>query len=142
LPELAEVAARREPQIEKVQQGKLDAVMRDEMKPNYLADGPNRPAILDLCMEMAQPLGPEVFIAQSRALQSRPSQIETLKASDIPTLILCGRDDRLCPVERHQLMHELMPHATFTIIENAGHLPTLEQPKETTAALARWLEAS
>ena len=142
LPELAEVAARREPQIEKVQQGKLDAVMRDEMKPNYLADGPNRPAILDLCMEMAQSLGPEVFIAQSRALQSRPSQIEILKASDIPTLILCGRDDRLCPVERHQLMHELMPHATFTIIENAGHLPTLEQPKETTAALARWLEAS
>lgn len=142
LPELVEVAARREPQIEKVQQGKLDAVMRDEMKPNYLADGPNRPAILDLCMEMAQSLGPEVFIAQSRALQSRPSQIETLKASDIPTLILCGRDDRLCPVERHQLMHELMPHATFTIIENAGHLPTLEQPKETTAALARWLEAS
>ncbi|PUB11346.1 alpha/beta fold hydrolase [Yoonia sediminilitoris] len=142
LPELPEVAARREPQIVKVQQGDLIAVMRDEMKPNYLADGPDRSEILDLCMEMAQTLGPEIFAAQSRALQTRPNQVETLEASKIPTLILCGRDDRLCPIARHQLMHDLMPHAEFTIIEGAGHLPTLEQPTETTAAIARWLEAS
>ena len=141
LPELPEVAVRREPQIVKVQQGGLIAVMRDEMKPNYLSDGPNRTAILDLCMDMAQTLGPEIFVAQSRALQTRPNQVETLKASKIPTLILCGRDDRLCPIGRHQLMYDLMPHAEFTIIEGAGHLPTLEQPTETTAALARWLEA-
>lgn len=140
LPELPEVSARREPQIAKVQQGGLIAVMREEMKPNYLTDGPNRAEILDLCMDMAQTLGSEIFVAQSRALQTRPNQVETLKASKIPTLILCGRDDRLCPIGRHQLMYDLMPHATFTIIENAGHLPTLEQPQDTTAALARWLE--
>lgn len=141
LPELPKVAARREPQIAQVQQGGLIAVMRDEMKPNYLADGPNRSEILDLCMDMAQSLGPEIFVAQSRALQTRPNQIETLEAIKIPTLILCGREDRLCPVERHQLMYDLIPHAEFTIIEGAGHLPTLEKPTETTAALARWLEA-
>ncbi|MGJ8624240.1 MAG: alpha/beta fold hydrolase [Yoonia sp.] len=141
LPELPEVAARREPQIVKVQQGELIAVMRDEMKPNYLSDGAKRSEILDLCMDMAQSLGPEIFVAQSRALQTRPNQVEALEASKIPTLILCGREDRLCPIERHQLMYDLMPHAEFTIIEGAGHLPTLEKPTETTAALARWLEA-
>jgi pimeloyl-ACP methyl ester carboxylesterase len=26
------------------------------------------------------------------------------------------------------------------VVENAGHMPTLEQPEETTAALLRWLE--
>lgn len=141
LAELPEVAERREPQIAKVQQGALTAVMRDEMKPHYLADGPNRAEILALCMDMAEALGPEVFVAQSRALQLRPPQIETLKQSKVPTLILCGRDDKLCPIGRHQLMYDLMPHATFIIIEKAGHLPTLEQPEKTTAALARWLEA-
>lgn len=141
LAELPEIAARREPQIAKVQRGDLIAVMRDEMKPNYLTDGPRRAEILDLCMDMAQTLGPETFIAQSRALQTRPDQIETLKNSKIPSLILCGRDDTLCPIGRHQLMYDLMPHARFEIIENAGHLPTLEQPEQTTAALARWLEA-
>ncbi len=135
------IAASREPQIAKVAVGDLIPVMRDEMKPNYLTDGPRRGAILDLCMDMAADLGPEVFIRQSRALQTRPDQQETLKNCTVPALVLCGRDDALCPVHRHTLMHELMPHSTLHIVENAGHLPTLEQPDETTAALVRWLEA-
>ncbi len=136
------IAAAREPQIAKVQRGDLIPVMRDEMKPNYLTDGPNRAAILDLCMEMAGDLGPAVFIRQSRALQTRPDQQDTLRNCNVPALILCGRDDALCPVHRHVLMHELIAGSTLHIIENAGHLPTLEQPTETTAALARWLEAA
>jgi pimeloyl-ACP methyl ester carboxylesterase len=37
-------------------------------------------------------------------------------------------------------MHELMPQSRLVIIEAAGHLPTLERPNETTAAMRRWLE--
>jgi pimeloyl-ACP methyl ester carboxylesterase len=33
-----------------------------------------------------------------------------------------------------------MPQSRLVIIEGAGHLPTLERPRETTAALIRWLE--
>lgn len=139
--EVPEVQARRAPQIAKVQNGGLDAVMRDEMKPNYLTDGPNRAVILDLCMAMALALGPKAFVTQSLALRDRPDQQETLSRVTVPTLILCGRQDSLCPVERHDLMHHLIPHSTLHIVENAGHLPTLEQPDTTTAALRRWLEA-
>lgn len=134
------IAAAREPQMARVRQGELSAVMRDEMKPNYLTDGPDRGRILDLCMDMAQDLGPEAFENQSLALMSRPDQQQTLSAYKGPTLILCGEDDTLCPVHRHTLMHDLMPHSTLTILPNAGHLPTLEQPDATTAALKVWLE--
>jgi len=41
--------------------------MRDEMKPYYLAEGSGKAAILDLCMEMAVALRPEVFARQSQA---------------------------------------------------------------------------
>ncbi len=140
LAETEQVAARRAPQIEKAQAGQLDAVMRDEMKPNYLTDGPNRAAILDLCMEMALDLGAEAFVRQSKALRARPDQSETLRDVTVPTLILCGREDKLCPVSRHTLMHALMAGSMLEIIEGAGHLPTLEQPETTTAALVRWLE--
>ena len=133
------IKARRQPQIDAAQNGQLRAIMRDEMKPNYLTDGPNRGAILDLCMAMAETLGAGVFIRQSRALRDRPDQSETLRGATIPTLILCGRDDALCPVERHEYMAGLMPHAHLQIIENAGHLPTLEQPDQTTKALQDWL---
>lgn len=145
LAESETVKTRRAVQIKGAQEGQLEAIMRDEMKPNYLVDGPNRQAILDLCMDMALSLGSDAFIRQSIALRDRPDQSATLqayqaRASHGPTLILCGRDDTLCPVSRHELMHSLMPGSQLTIIERAGHLPTLEQPDATTRALQRWLK--
>jgi pimeloyl-ACP methyl ester carboxylesterase len=142
LAELPAVQTRRAPQIAAVQAGRLEQVMRDEMKPNYLVDSPDMPRLLDLCMAMALDLGPQAFVNQSIALRDRPDQCATLRGVRVPTLILCGRHDRLCPVERHQLMNALIPHSTLEIIENAGHLPTLEQPQLTNAALRRWLEAA
>jgi pimeloyl-ACP methyl ester carboxylesterase len=138
--ETPEAKARRAPQIAQVQAGKLVDVMRDEMKPNYLADGPDKAALLNLCLDMALALGPEVFVNQSLALRDRSDQQATLRAYPRPALVLCGAQDRLCPVERHAAMHALMPHSTLIIIPGAGHLPTLEQPLKTTAALIRWLE--
>lgn len=133
------VAQNREPQIDKVRAGALRTVMRDEMKPNYLTDGPRLVQILDLCMAMAETLGPDVFINQSRALQTRPDQQDTLRAVTVPTLILCGEDDALCPVHRHELMHQLISGSILAVIKGAGHLPTLEQPDLTNEALAQWL---
>ncbi len=141
LAETDDVKARRGPQMQAVRAGRLAEIMRDEMKPNYLADGPRRGAILDLCMAMALDLGSEVFLRQSQALMRRPDQTETLRAARLPTLALCGRDDTLCPVARHRMIADLVPGANLTVIEGAGHLPTLEQPDNTNAALARWLEA-
>lgn len=138
LAEADAVKARRAPQIAKVQAGQLDAVMRDEMKPNYLTEGPMCDEILELCMDMALGLGPEVFCRQSVALRERPDQSETLAAYRGHALVLCGRDDALCPVARHKLMHALMPQSRLVIIEDAGHLPVLEQPDETTATLVCW----
>lgn len=133
------VADGRPSQIARVRESGLVAVMRDEMKPNYLADTPNRTAILELCMEMAVGLGPQAFENQSLALMTRPDQQETLKAYRRPALILCGEQDALCPIHRHSLMHALMPHSTLTVLPDAGHLPTLEQPDVTIAAMKSWL---
>jgi pimeloyl-ACP methyl ester carboxylesterase len=139
--ETPQVQARRGPQIAAAQAGRLFEVMRDEMKPNYLAEGPGRQAILDLCMEMALALGPEVFVRQSRALAARPDQEATLAAFTGPALVLMGEGDRLCPLARHARMHALMPQSRLVVVPGAGHLPVLERPDETTAALLGWLDA-
>lgn len=133
------IRAMREPQIARALAGELRSVMRDEMKPNYLHDGPKRQDVLDLCLDMAMGLGSEVFERQSRALQSRPDQQKTLRQVDVPTLVLCGEDDRLCPIHRHELMRDLIQNARLQVIEGAGHLPVLERPDETNEAIARWL---
>lgn len=140
LAELPEVQARRGPQMDRVRAGGLHEVMRDEMKPNYLIEGPGKAAVMALCMAMAMDLGPEVFLRQSIALRDRPDRQKVLQGVKVPTLVLCGREDRLCPVERHELMHRLILGARLDIVEGAAHMPTLEQPERTTAALVRWLE--
>jgi len=139
--ELVAMKTRRVSQLKKVKAGLLPVVMRDEMKPNYLASGHGKQAILDLCLEMAEDLGADVFHRQSHALRDRADQQETLRNISVPSLILCGREDRACPVERHTLMHRLIPDSTLVIVEGAGHLPTLEKPEATNAALLLWLGA-
>ena len=140
LAETPQVAAAREPQIVKVRTGQMLDVMREEMKPHYLAPGPYRNEIMDLVMDMADALGPEVFIRQSRALQRRRDQQGTLRKCKVPTLILCGAHDALCPVKRHTFMAELIHGAELRVLEHAGHLPTLEMPDETTQALRDWMK--
>ena len=137
--EAAEVQARRAPQIARALAGDLAGVMRDEMKPNYLAPRPGQGPILDLCLEMALELGPDVFARQSAALRDRPDRQEVLAGYRGPALVLMGADDRLCPRDRHELMADLMPQARLEVIAGAGHLPPLEQPAATAAALRAWL---
>ena len=137
--ELDEVKLKREPQIREVNKGKLLEVMRDEMKPNYLAESENKRSVLNVCMDMALTLGPDVFINQSRALQTRADQQNTIQSIKIPVLIMCGSEDKLCPVERHEMMHNMISDSDLKIINNAGHMPTLEQPRETTEVIKEWL---
>ncbi len=140
LAELEEVRARRDAQIAKVKNGGLEQVMMEEMKPLYLVDGPRRSQILDLCMTMALDQGEEVFIRQSLALQNRDDQQDTLRSVTVPALILYGESDQLCPAERHELMHELVPGSELVVVRGAGHLVCLEQPETVTRALLDWLD--
>lgn len=137
--ELPERQALREPQITRALTGELDAMLREEMKPRYLApeNRADKP-LLDLVLAMGHDLGPEVFARQSRALCYRPDYTATLHGINVPTLVLCGAHDALCPPARHQEIAGLVAGATIVIIEGAGHLPTLEQPETVNAALAQW----
>lgn len=138
--EAPERQALRQTQIDRVSAGGLKEIMRDEMKPHYLAATAQRAEILDLCMAMALTLGDDVFIQQSRMLASRRDQTATLQTIKVPTLLLHGEEDYLCPATHHLAMADLITGAKLVTIPHAGHLPCLEQPAKTNLALRRWLE--
>ena len=139
LAETPQSAAGYEPMIVGVKAGRLDDVMRGFMKPDFLAPGPGRVAVLAKMQEMARDLGPEIFLRQIRALQRRRDQQGTLRKCKAPTLVMCGAHDGLTPVKRHTFMAELIPGAALKIIEDAGHVPTLETPEAVTEALQGWM---
>jgi len=138
LAELSEVQSNRDRQIRDVREGGLMDVMSQEMIPRYLS-APDK-AINELCRDMAKHLGESAFVNQSLALQSRIDQCDTLASFTGPSLVLMGENDELCPLDRHQLMNKLLVNSQLCIINSAGHLPCLEQPEQTNAALKQWLE--
>ena len=56
----------------------------------------------------------------------------------VPTTILMGEEDRICPVDRLRgLAARLAPGATLEIVPSCGHLAPLETPEAVVAALQR-----
>ena len=137
--ETAEIKSRRLPQIKLVNEGLLDDVMCQQIKNNYLRTDRKNQEIFDLCLSMANNLGKEIFINQSKALSSRKDYKSTLKNIKVPSLIICGEHDRICPIKVHLEMESLIENSTLEIIPDAAHLPTLEQPAYLNKILGKWL---
>jgi len=119
----------------------LEAMTRNDFAPYYLGDlAASRPDLTDLLVQMALDLGPEVFRRQIIALRDRHDNWPVLPTIRVPTLIGCGENDRVCPVERSRIMAERVEGAELVVIPDSAHLPTLEQPEIVTAALVDWLQ--
>lgn len=131
------IAVQRIEQIERVQSGELDLVLRDELKPRYMSPSNRTPDRLELLSEMARDLGETVFARQSHALMNRRSYRELLSEIACPTLVLTGANDAICPPELHREMAEEIPDASLEIVEDCGHLSPLERPKAVTTALIK-----
>jgi pimeloyl-ACP methyl ester carboxylesterase len=57
----------------------------------------------------------------------------------LPTLILWGEEDGVLPTAYGRLYADSIPHARFRTVAKAGHLPHLEQPDLTLAAIEEFL---
>jgi len=134
-----EIAALREPNIIAAKSGRLENAMQSEARAAWLAAGPYRTDVLSLVMDMARALGPDVYVRQSRAMQRRKDQQDVMRRIKQPALVMCGSHDGQHTVRRHEFLAELIPYATLEIIENAGHVPSLENPDAVTAALRKWM---
>jgi pimeloyl-ACP methyl ester carboxylesterase len=58
----------------------------------------------------------------------------------VPTLAVCGAEDRLTPVKYHRFLEAQIPGCRLTIIEQAGHWVFWEQPEAFTRAVPAFLD--
>ena len=100
------------------------------------------PALIESFLMMIERKTPDIFAAQIRALLERPSAEAVLRAIRCPTLVLCGRQDNWSPLSRHERMTELITGASLAVIEDSGHMVTLECPASVTGHLESWLAQS
>jgi len=117
--------------------GVTDALLPLLLHPTHLGDS----ELVITVKKMARKTGREAFIREEHAIMSRLDSLPLLPRIACPTLVLCGRQDALTPLDRHEEIAAAIPGSRLEIIEDCGHLSTLERPIEVNSALRRWLQA-
>ena len=92
-----------------------------------------------LVFDMAFRLGAATFLQQNEALLHRRNRRDDLASLSVPILVACGRQDGLCPPHIHRDLVTRTPGAELVVVDDAGHLATIDQPKVLTSALTNWL---
>lgn len=82
---------------------------------HYVAEAAQEPAPLAHALIQLHFARNQCFIADTPLLESA-SQIPLL-----PTYIIHGRYDMVCPVQQSWLLKQVLPHAAFNIVPLAGH---------------------
>ena len=84
------------------------------------------PAMRAVVLQMARAVGKHGFIRQVKAQLGRPDSTADLPKITCPTLLITGREDRICPVVLHEEMAAMIAGSQLEIVEQCGHLSTLE----------------
>ena len=64
---------------------------------------------------------------------------EATRTIQAETLILCGEEDSATPPAVTKRLADLIPNARYAEIADAGHLPCIEQPRETAVHIEQFL---
>jgi pimeloyl-ACP methyl ester carboxylesterase len=127
-------------QIDMAQEGRFDEVVDTMFLPSMQnPDNPFPPELRETVRAMCAIVGPQAFVRQQTAIMNRPDSRPDLPRIACPTLVLCGRQDQPTPIDAHEEMAAAIPNATLVVIEDCGHLSTMERPQAVNAAMRDWL---
>ena len=96
-------------------------------------------SLINEIKKMSEHVGSEAFTRQQHAIMGRPDSRPFLIEYGVPTLVMCGRQDALTPLEHSQEMAAAIPGSRLAVIEDCGHLSTMERPQAATALMRQWL---
>lgn len=103
--------------------------------PRRLAD----PDLVFKIADMARNTGVTHFARQQSAIAGRFDSRQGLAAIKVPTLVLVGREDAATPVTDAEEIARGIAGSRLVIVEDCGHLSTLEKPEAVSTALLVWL---
>jgi 3-oxoadipate enol-lactonase len=102
----------------------------------------NNPNFFEESESLINKLPPDYFEAFARlALSAQQINItEKIKDIQCPSLVICGENDILLPVEYSRVIADSIPNSEFITIPNAGHAVVLEKPDEINTVLYGFIE--
>ncbi len=138
-PDPPPVTAMRRASIDRVRAGEFERQVETVLPFLVAAATRERADAVASVRDMAVGVGAERYARQVEAIVQRPDQRGRPAGVGCPTLVLCGREDAVTPPDTHRALAGSIAGARLAVVEQAGHLPPLEQPVATTALLRDWL---
>lgn len=86
------------------------------------------PALVDLVESMQAATPVDVLTAYYPSLMSHDRVAALVALGNVPTLVIVGDRDVLCPPEHSRKIAEAVPGAQLLVVEGAGHMVALERP--------------
>jgi pimeloyl-ACP methyl ester carboxylesterase len=105
--------------------------------PSLHPDRDQDPVLIARLRGMQQRLGREVRARQA-ALVRRDGYADLARIA-CPSLVVACRQDRLRGMAESERMAQCLPHSSFSVIEDCGHMAPLERPHELASLLANWI---
>ena len=139
--ETPEQTAKRLPLIELAKTGRFAEVPERQFPVFVHRDRHGDAALKSVVRRMAAETGPEAFLRQQTAIISRRDARAGLAAIKCPTLVLVGDGDELTPPALSEEIAAGIAGARLAVIQDCGHLSTLERPQAVNEALVGWMEA-
>jgi 3-oxoadipate enol-lactonase len=100
------------------------------------ADPPVRREIVDTMSR----IDPAAYRIGAKAVWLADQHVRAA-AIDVPTLVICGAEDKVTPPALSEELAALIPNAQLRLVAGAGHLLNLEKPEEFNAAVERFIGA-
>jgi len=91
--------------------------------------------------QMALAVGKDSFKRQEEAIIGRIDSRPHLKDIRCPTLVIAAAEDQLMPVAVLKEMADAIPGARLEVVEDSGHMTTLEHPERIVELLRDWATA-
>lgn len=98
-----------------------------------------RPEVVATVRELIETQPASGVAWAQRAMAARPDSTATLRAAEVPGLVVVGEEDTLTPRAEADTMVDALQNAQFVSIPGAGHLPSLEDPAALGKAIVDWL---
>lgn len=136
-----EVARARQMMADQVRQ-KGTTFVADGMLPKLFADATmsTMPEVIESTRQVILSTPAATIAAVQRGMAERADVTQQLSTIDLPTLVICGEQDTISPVDEMREIAATIPGARFHVIEGAGHMPPLENPPAFHAALREFLQ--
>jgi 3-oxoadipate enol-lactonase len=105
----------------------IDLRAMAEARVDVLLAQPADPAVRSEVVETMARIDPAAYRVGAQAVWLA-DQRERAEAIRVPTLILCGVEDKVTPPILSRELAHLIPNAQYELIDGAGHLSNLERP--------------